>query len=119
MKGKETKARILIKPNMTEVTSDDVYYSLFKEDEDTAKALRKIAAKKPDHLHDSRYEELSKKFNINVNRYQYILRKMKDVGMIKKHGHVYYADRRFARFMRRFAMAEQEHCDDLGIPLKE
>lgn len=111
----------MLKPNISEVTSDDVYSSLFprKDHGSVAKQLRKIAAAKPDHLHDSRYDELSKKFNIDVNTYQYIIRKMRIVGMIKKHRHTYYADRRFGRYLRKFAMSEQNHCDDLGIPLEE
>jgi hypothetical protein len=131
MRGKESKLTIRIEPNKREVTSDDIFSYIFYRFRSTelkskdqknyaviAKQLVMMAAKKP-HLLDSRHEELAKQFDITVREYQIIMSKLRTIGLMRKEGHIYYADRKFARFLRQAGMTISLFCDDLGIPIEE
>jgi hypothetical protein len=130
-KGVETKLTMEIWPNKAEITSDDIYEMIFYRNRQSksgnkdskrygmiAKELVAIAAKKPDYLHDSRYEELSKHYAVTVNEYNFILKRLKLIGMVRKKGHVFVTIRGFGRYLRRLSLTMQNYCDDLGIPLE-
>jgi len=132
MKGVETKVTIQVRPNKAEITSDDVFDMIFYRNRESrtgakdqkhyggiAKEIVKIAASKPEHLHDSRYEELAKNFNISVNEYLFIIKRLRLLGILRKKGHKIVAIRSFTRYTRRLSLSLQNFCDDLGIPLEE
>ena len=129
-RGVETKLTMEVRPNQAEITSENIYEMIFYRnrqsksgDKDSkrygmiAKELVAIAAKKPDYLHDSRYDELSKHYTITVNEYNFILKRLKLLGVVRKKGHTFVAIRGFGRYLRRLSLAMQNYCDDLGIPI--
>lgn len=130
MRGKESKLTVRIEPNKAEISSDDIFQWVFYRTRTTgtkskdsknyphiAKELVILAAKKP-HLHDSRHEELAKKYDCSQHEFHFILGKLRMAGFLRKQGHIYYADRRFARVLRQAAMTMMLFCDDLGIPIE-
>lgn len=129
--AQEVKVPIKINPNKALIDQREIYSMIFyrgsKDSEDPkykdtpsiAEEIVRLAARKKEHLHDSEYIDLCKKFDISAHEFQYIVRKLKKIGLLRKDGHIYSADRKFARYLRRLSMALQEHCDDLKIPLED
>ena len=124
---KEKILTLQIKPNKAEITSDDIFDSIFyryrasktgAKDEkhygSIAKEIVKLAARKKVHLLDSQYNEMMKKFNISMGEYYNILRKLKIAGWIRKDGHTFKAIRKFARGQRKRARAAEDFCEDLN-----
>jgi hypothetical protein len=131
VRGREVQVSVKLKPRKSEISSSDIFEMIFyrvrtgkrpaeeKNYAYVAKEVVKLAARKAEGLHDSLYGDMSKKFSIEVHEYWFILNKLSKLGIIRKTGHKYIATRSFAKHLRRMAMAMQEFCDDLGIPLEE
>lgn len=124
-RGIETKVTVQIKPNKKDLSSDDLFEFIFyrartgkagiaKHHAESAKKIVLMAAKKP-HINDSDYPKICEELGIALSDYNQIVGKLRDVGFLKKDGHIIRASRRFSRFLREMGRTSQNFCDDMGL----
>lgn len=122
--SKERTAKIQIIPNRIDINSDHVFEAMFpvsKKNEEKnhgskAKQIVIMASQRGEEgLHSRDWETLHKELGLTLSEYYHILKRLRNLGVLKKSGARYYVSKEFSNHLSRLAASMHGFLLEQGV----